>query len=50
MIERIYHIVLLVSHEYYPWRTHLDWAFRNLYISKTELSTQIDKLLSTSSI
>lgn len=49
MIERIYHIAFLVSHEYYPWRTHLDWAFRNLSISKTELSTQIDKLLSTSS-
>ncbi len=49
MIERIYHIAFLVSHEYYPWRTHLDWAFRNLSISKTELRSQIDKLLSTSS-
>ncbi len=47
IIERIYHIAFLVSHEYYPWRTHLDWAFRNLSISKTELSTLIDQLLST---
>ena len=49
MLERIYHIAFLVSHEYYPWRTHLDWTFRNLSISKTELRSQIDKLLSTSS-
>ncbi len=49
MIERIYHMAFLVSHEYYPWRTHLDWAYRNLSISKTELSTKIDQLLSTDS-
>ncbi len=32
MLERIYHIAFLISHEYYPWRTHLDWAFRNLSV------------------
>lgn len=47
IIERIYHIAFLISHEYYPWRTHLDWAFRKLAVSKTELGHCIDKLLAS---
>jgi len=47
MLERIYHIAFLISHEYYPWRTHLDWAFRKLAIAKTELGGYIDKLLAS---
>lgn len=45
ILERIYHVAFLISHEYYPWRTHLDWAFRKLPVSGTELGRYIDKLL-----
>lgn len=47
VLEGIYHLAFFISHQYYPWRTHLHWAFENLSISKTELGTKINSLLTT---
>lgn len=50
VLEGIYHIAFLISHQYYPWRTHLHWAFENLLVSKIELGTKIDLLLTTNDL
>jgi hypothetical protein len=47
VIQGIYHIAFLISHQYYPWRTHLHWAFENLPVSKSERGFKINLLLAT---
>lgn len=44
-LERIYHIAFLISQQYYPWRTHLQWAFEMLSLSSTDLGSKISSLL-----
>lgn len=46
VLEKIYHLAFFISHQYYPWQTHLHWAFENLPVSKIELGTKINSLLS----
>lgn len=45
VLEEIYHLAFFISHQYYPWQTHLHWAFESLPVSKTELGTKINSLL-----
>ncbi|MDR7856584.1 DUF4037 domain-containing protein [Tissierella sp.] len=46
VLNGIYHIAFTMTQSYYPWRIHLDWAFNNLSISKSELAKYIESLLS----
>ena len=47
VVQDIYQLAFLVSKHYYPWRTHLNWAFEKLSISETELRTYITSLTLT---
>lgn len=45
VLSGIYHIAFIMTQSYYPWRTHLVWAFNNLDISKSKLGKYIELLL-----
>lgn len=47
VIEDIYHIAFLVSKKYYPWRTHLNWAYKQLPLVHSELTGYLDSLFET---
>lgn len=47
ILEDIYHIAFFLSQQYYPWRTHITWAYDQLNITKSELGQYINLLSHT---
>jgi|LSQX01.1.fsa_nt_gb hypothetical protein len=45
VIEKLYHIGFLIVKQYYPWRTHLRWAFERLPEPFRSIGMDIDKAL-----
>ncbi len=45
IIEELYHIGFIISRCYYPWRSHLSWAYEKLLLNG-EFKCLIDKALS----
>lgn len=46
-IENLFRIGFYICHQYYPWRTHLHWAFRKLPLPLSQLSSKFDLLTTT---
>jgi hypothetical protein len=46
LLEKFYHVVFLCLGEYYPWRTHLNWAFAKIQTNEfsQELNSMVDAL------
>lgn len=47
VLERLFHIGFLLCRQYYPWRTHLRWAFDKLPEIALEFGFKIDLILAT---
>ena len=44
VIESLLHVGFLIAHRYYPWRTHLRWAFDRLTGPVAEQAARVDAL------
>jgi len=49
VLEGLLQVAFLLDHQYFPWRTHLRWAFDRLSLPVSNFGTSIDRILSCDS-
>jgi len=49
VLEDLLHIGFIINRRYYPWRKHLKWAFEKLPAIASDVLSDMDKIISSSS-